>query len=214
MAKDVTLNSTLNKVILEVFTGADYVSKIALAINKSIPVVHRQLDVLYKFGILSKNRVGKKISYSLNWENISDIMTSALLLDYKKFSKSIQLDDNMNELLKELKLKLKTLPNGFTSQKTISEEFFNFFQEEKILVVFSKYLQSIKTEAINFSEYERMNFNESVLSFLELIGLMDDKKIAKLFDEDILKEYNALITFCKIRALQRKILDPKTQFLI
>ena len=214
MKKTITINYTLNRVLLKVLRGVDYVSRIALETQKSIPVVYRQLDVLVDFGILSKNRIGKKVAYSINWINLSDLISSTIKLDIEKLNEILGLEKKGKKMISELGKLAETLPlHVLDNKKERDKMVYNFFKEKEVMSLFQKYLVNVEKASQKSDEYKNMDFRQNIERFLDIFGMMSPEKMKKLLGADMIKRNKLFLDFCKARYMQKQALDPRSEFI-
>lgn len=207
------INETLNQILLEVFSGVDYVSKIALETQKSIPVVFRQLDVLVDFGLLNKQRVGKKVSYAIDWINLGDFITTTLLLDIKKLRELTGAKKKESQLIKEMSKLLNLIPLKIIDDKKIlNKEINSFFSEEKVKEIFKKYVLNLN-KSTKETSYKKRDFNQNMILFFDMFGMMKEEKLKKLLSKKVYDKHKDFLNYCKLRHFHEKSLDPRFEFL-
>ncbi|HIH23653.1 TPA: hypothetical protein HA251_01325 [Candidatus Woesearchaeota archaeon] len=177
------INATLNELVLQVFSGVDYVSKISLETSKSIPVVHRQLEELVKANILTRTRQGKRVTYGVNWSCIADVINSIVLLDISDVPGAKQLSkDQMVLATKE-----------FLAHPHTQELMRAFFSSQKA-----------KTGATGRA------FKESMRQFLDVFGMLSQEerdRFAKKINASA--EVRAFLEHCANQYVQRQRRDPR-----
>jgi len=211
------INGTLNNILLQIFSGIDYATKIALKTKKSVPVVYRQLDMLVEFGILTKERAGKKVAYVINWIHLSDIVSSTLFLDIEKLRILTKAHEKETKIIAELKILMGELPAElFTDKqalKKLVKEFFTQEEVRKMMTDFFREIDLIKNEHI---DYNKLSFEGTINLFIDTFGMLDrDQQHRKLLKKlDSKNERIAqFLTYCRIRYLQKQLYDPRNKFL-
>jgi hypothetical protein len=211
MKKDNSINDTLNEILFTVISGADYVSKVALETNKSIPVVHRQLDVLVNFGLLIRQRAGKRVSYSVNWMNLSDMISSAIMLDIEKFRKITKASEKETILLNEIDNLLKKIPAEVLNNKTeMNKLVASFFNEKPTRELFKRYVIECNKSVKYLQKNMKMDLDENIELFLEMFGMITIEKQKELLGVEAYKRNKVFLDYCRARYLQRKALDPRS----
>jgi DNA-binding transcriptional ArsR family regulator len=213
----ITINETLNELLLQVFTGIDYVTKIALKTNKSIPVVYRQLDILVGLGILSKQRSGKTVAYSVDWINLSDIITSSLFMDIERIRKITKASEKEAAILKELHLLIAEVPKElFTDKKTLSKVVKEFFSHKEVIALVQGFFRELTSTENDHIDFKKLSFEETVNLFIDTFGMLTKEQQNRIISKKLnIKNENVtyFMRYCRIKYLQRKLSDPRNKFL-
>ena len=216
-SKKIKINETLNELLLQIFTGIDYVTKIALKTNKSIPVVYRQLDVLVSFGILSKERIGKKVTYVVNWINLSDIVTSTLYLDINKIRDLTKAHEKETKIVTELRSLVSEMPQKyFTSEKELAKLVKSFFSYKDVILLIQDFFKELEDTNKDHVDFKKLSFNETINLFIDIFGMLDKDQQNKIISKKLnINDENVkyFLKYCRIRYLQKQLYDPRNKFL-
>jgi len=215
LPKKITINETLNELLLQIFTGIDYVTKIALKTNKSIPVVYRQLDTLVSFGMLTKQRTGKKVSYEINWINLSDIVSSILYLDIKRLREVTKAHENETKLVSELRSLIEEVPKElFTSKKALAKQVKSFFSHKEVLQLMQTIFKEID-ENKDHADLKKLTFDQTIILFIDTFGMLDKEQMNKILTRKFNKDDNIknVMKYCRIRYLHNQLYNPRHKFL-
>ena len=196
MKKEISLNETLNQVFGQVVSGANYVSKIAFEMRKSIPVAFRQLEILLHQGLLGKKRLGKRVEYFVKWRSLANILASSIERDLK--------------LMKE---ELKG--SGFSSEKVI-EIYKNVFEIIEVQSIFKEFYSEIQRSGQLLYDYSKLEIERTVDLFMDTFAMLDNKKIVDIMDKlskSQQKNLEAFIEISKIKYKFRQKNDPRKKFL-
>ena len=215
-AKKNAINETFNELLLQVFTGIDYATKIALKTRKSIPVVYRQLDSLVSLGILEKKRDGKKMAYSVNWTSLSDIISSAIFLDIGKIREITKASEKETKIINEIKSLIGEVPKElFTSKKALSGLVKRFFSRKDVTALTENFFKEIEAGK-DYSDFKRLSFEETITLYVDMFGTLDKEKQNKIIARKLDTKENTVrqfITYCRIRYLQKQLYDPRNKVL-
>jgi DNA-binding transcriptional ArsR family regulator len=214
--RKITINQTLNELLLQVFTGIDYVTKIALKTQKSIPVVYRQLDILVGFGILTKQRIGKTVAYSVDWINLSDVITSTLFMDIERIRKITKASEKETAILKDLNLLIEEVPKElFVDRKMLSKVVKDFFSHKEVIVMVQGFFKELTSNENDHIDIKKLSFEETINLFIDTFGMLTKEQQQKIFKKMNVKSDNIVyfMKYCRIKYLQRKLSDPRNRFL-
>ncbi len=215
--KQSILNSTLNELFVQVVSGIDYVSAVALETRKSIPVVHRQLETLVDLGILKRSRQGKRVLYAVDWRTYGGIVSSTLLLDVarmKELGKRIKGDTAIG---KEMHALLKAIPpRVLTDEKAFARMVSRFFENEHASRLTKAFFESAREAGEGTLREGTQAFSDSVESLLDTLGMLSEGERRALM-RDIFKGKSAdadtFLSYCRLRYLGKQVDDPKRRFL-
>jgi len=216
--KENLITDALNEVLSLVIIGVDYASEIAKKTEKSIPVVFRQLDQLLNLNVISKERYGKKVVYSPNWEKISKNISQQISQDIKKYNKYIKEANNEifdKKLLKEFNKLINSIDKSvLENPNKIVLEFFSLNEVKQIFSDFLKQFFSFSNKLFDFTE---VSFQTTIDYFLESFGSLDNKERKEIISIRLKDESNSEISvfmkICRLRYIQKRLSSPSINFL-
>jgi len=210
-----SINRTLNELLVKILSGVDYVSKIALETGKSVPVVYRQLDILVDVGVLAKKRRGKKVIYEINWINLSEIIVSTLSFDVEKLRQVTKASKKEATIIAEINHILTGVPTElYDDEEKLRQLVKDFFCKPPVLKLLEQFLKDLEAAGKEMNEYRKLAFKKSVDLFIDTIGMMNDKEQKKFlqnlnsYDKDTIN----FLKFCRLRHLQKQLVDPRKKF--
>jgi len=210
-----TINETTNELLLHILSGIDYVSGIAHETKKSIPVVYRQLDGLVRARILAKQRRGKQVAYSVNWDGLSSVIAKLLYLDAKTWQSAVspkgneRVDAEITTLQKHLSKRM------LENEKAVRSLVDGFFKSKQTAALSQEFFQEINKSKKFLANTDRLAFDKSLDLFLDAFGMLTTKERKKILSKIIENQENAqrFLAYCRLRYLQKQLIDPRRQFL-
>ncbi|MFH0875841.1 MAG: hypothetical protein V1859_07930 [archaeon] len=213
MKKEQGINDTLNDIFLKILSGVDYGSKLAIETHKSIPVVHRQVEMLVDFGIVQKERHGKKVTYAVNWMNISDMLSSALRFDIEEFRRATNAEAVENKILNEIDQVLSGIPDSiFEENDEITEAAKVFLKNKKMTNLMEKFFRQIDKSKNKNLEFRNLSLDKSVGLFLDSLGMLSDaeyKKVLLKFSDKEKLELDVIFKLSRLKYLNKQRVDPR-----
>ncbi|OVE74782.1 hypothetical protein BVX95_01220 [archaeon D22] len=141
------------------------------------------------------------------------MITSLLFFDINGFLKTANPAVH-EKLFSEIEQLSKTIPRSILeNKKEVNKLVMNFFSNEKVIEILHSFLSDLEEAGEEFKEYSKMSFDKSMGMFLDLFGEMSQEKIEQVLGREIIESNKDFLAFCKIRHIQKKILDPRTKFL-
>ncbi len=167
------LNQTLNEVFSFVATGANYASNLAKELNKSIPVIYRQLELLVNDNIIEKYRDGKRVLYKIRWNVLNGLIANQIT----SYCKDRKDDGVLKDKWRRMDLaKLKEACQGF------------FLLNETHLLV-NKFLKLLQDKSKNY------DFNKTIFLFCQSLGRVP-AKAREIYKKS--KDAGYFIEFCRL----------------
>ncbi|VVB79915.1 Uncharacterised protein [uncultured archaeon] len=180
-------NETLNFILLKISTGANYVSKIAEETGKSIPVTFRQLEDLVTFNVLKKQRKGKRVEYSIEWNAIANVLSN--LVEKEKISSDI---------------------------KSVRKDLEKVFSIKAVQEAFKQLYEGLEEVGKTTQSYMKLELEETLSMFLESFGMMDNpqqEKLLKRVAESERKDVKEFLKISKAHLAFKDKVDPRKKLL-
>jgi|TARA_Y100000310_G_scaffold343286_1_gene450183 hypothetical protein len=204
------INDTLTNLLIEVFSGVNYVSKLALQTKKSIPVTFRQLEELMTNNIITKSRKGKKVEYFVNWNKVSNVVEEIVDDEIKQVSNFVKSSkDGSDKIFEELNL----LSNEVSKDLKIIIK--NVFLNKEIQKMVEQFFYEIKTTKDIFPGYDRVEFNDIIGDFLDFFNSLDQENLEKIllkFTKEQRVVFEKFLKICKIHGIYHKLTSPLHRF--
>jgi hypothetical protein len=215
--KQSLLNSTLNELLMQVLSGIDYVSGLALETRKSIPVVHRQLETLVDLGVLKRTRSGKRVLYTVNWRTYGDLVSSTLFLDIKKMKRLGARIKGTTPIGKEIHALLESIPERlFTDEKALAQMAQRFFEDERASKLTKAFFSDMRGTGEDALAQGSEAFAQSVDALLDTLGMLSEDQRRAIVRETFKgagENADTFLAYCRLRYLHRQVADPKRRFL-